>query len=287
MIESEYMVGAWTVNPRATSRTSLMEPGQRVLMWVTGGSEEFGRGMWGAGTLTAPVATDDFDYSPGWVVTREREQEMFVEFEMDMFQAPVGTDRLLEDDLLAGIEPLRAPQVTPGFLTLPELERLNELMEVSYYQLPVDPLPANWRRIDRREYPLFEHRRKTELIAMSVATEHYEELGYEALDVSRDRVGWDITFVSKVDGRKNVEVKGLSRSQPVVSLTRNELRKAKSNPHWELVVITDAHSDERRTARFYSREAVHAARSEKRFRHGSKALMLDFSAVEPDLELRV
>lgn len=206
MIESEYMVGAWTVNPRATSRTALMEQGQRVLMWVTGGSEEFGRGMWGAGTLTAPVVTDDFDYSPGWVVTREREQEMFVEFEMDMFQAPVAAKQLREDDMLAGIEPLRAPQVTPGFLTLPELERLNELMEVSYYQLPVDPLPANWRRIEKREYPLFEHRRKTELIAMAVATEHYERLGYEALDVSRERVGWDITFVSEVHGTKNVEV---------------------------------------------------------------------------------
>src|SRR5699024_9061308 len=57
MIESEYTEGAWTVNPRAASRTSLMEPGQRVLMWLSNGSEEFGRGVWGAGTLTAPVAT--------------------------------------------------------------------------------------------------------------------------------------------------------------------------------------------------------------------------------------
>lgn len=287
MIESEYTEGAWTVNPRAASRTSLMEPGQRVLMWLSNGSEEFGRGVWGAGTLTAPVATQTFDYSQGWMVDREREQEMFVEFEMDMFQEPVGAHQLLEDGMLAEIEPLRAPQVTPAFLTLAELERLNELMEVSYDELPADPLPENWRRIEKREYPLFEHRRKTELIAMSVVTEHYEGLGYKALDVSRDRVGWDISFVSELDGTKNVEVKGLSRSRPVVSLTRNELRKAKSNPHWELVVITDAHDDERRTARFYSREAVHAARSEKRFRHQSKALMLDFSTAEPDIEMRV
>lgn len=287
MIESEYTETAWTVNQRAASRTSLMEPGQRVLLWVTSGSDEFSRGVWGAGTLTAPVATNTFNYSEGWVVDREREQEMFVELEMDLFRDPVEADQLLEDDLLAGIEPLRAPQVTPGFLTLAELERLNELMEVSYKELPPDPLPENWRRLEKRERPLFEHRRKTELIAMSVVTEHYEGLGYSALDVSRDRVGWDITFVSEVDGTKNVEVKGLSRSRPVVSLTRNELRKARSNPHWQLIVITDAHDDERRTARFYSREAVRAARSEKRFRRHSKALMLDFSTAEPDIEIRV
>ena len=64
---------------------------------------------------------------------------------------------------------------------------------------------------------------------MSVDTQNSEALGYKALAVSRDRVGWNISFVSELDGTKNIiEVKGLSRSQAVVSLTRNEIRKAKN-----------------------------------------------------------
>ncbi|WP_236865308.1 DUF4011 domain-containing protein [Brevibacterium daeguense] len=287
LVETDYSEGGWTVNPRATSRTALMEPGQRVLMWMTNGSDEFPRGFWGAGSLTSSVFADAADYSQGWLVERDREQEMFIEFEMDMFREPVRAEQLVADELLAGIEPLQAPQVTPAFLTLAELEHLNQLMEVSYEKLLVDPLPQNWRKIEKHEAPHFEHRRRTEMIAMDIVTQHYESLGYEARDVSRDRVGWDISFVTESGARKNVEVKGLSRSQPVVSLTRNELRKAGSNPHWELAIITDAHSDVRRTARFFSREAVRAARSEKRFRHQSKALVLDFSSVEPDLEIRL
>ena len=72
---------------------------------------------------------------------------------------------------------------------------------------------------------------------MRKVVEHFEGWGH--MDVSFQKVGWDLTFVRGADER-HVEVKGVSRRRPSVLLTRNEVDKAASDPLWSLAVVAQA-----------------------------------------------
>src|SRR5689334_23265624 len=47
-------VGDWCVRP--SYRVALMEPGDRVLMWLSGRHPDYPRGLWASGRLTTPAA---------------------------------------------------------------------------------------------------------------------------------------------------------------------------------------------------------------------------------------
>jgi hypothetical protein len=75
------------------------------------------------------------------------------------------------------------------------------------------------------------------------ATDHvtaaYEADGWTIEDVSRCKVGWDVTCRRGGDER-HVEIKGCSGSKPAVLLTVNELKTAERDPHWVLAVVVRA-----------------------------------------------
>ncbi len=72
--------------------------------------------------------------------------------------------------------------------------------------------------------------RLVEQAAMKHVTAAYEAGGWTVEDVSRRKVGWDVTCRRGGDER-HVEIKGCSGSRPAVMLTVNELETARRDPH--------------------------------------------------------
>ena len=79
--------------------------------------------------------------------------------------------------------------------------------------------------------------RLVEVAAMEAAIAHFE--GWEHVDVSSKRCGWDITFARGRD-EIHAEVKGISGPRPTVLLTVNEWNTAMEDEVWCLVVVTRA-----------------------------------------------
>jgi hypothetical protein len=99
--------------------------------------------------------------------------------------------------------------------------------------------------------------RKVELAAEAVVQRHYEAAGWKVTRVAHLTCGWDLT--AACDSQElHVEVKGVSSSMPSVLLTRNELRRAETDPAWLLAVVTNALSDPPTLTKF-DREIVAAA----------------------------
>ncbi|MBI4569651.1 MAG: DUF3883 domain-containing protein [Planctomycetes bacterium] len=73
-----------------------------------------------------------------------------------------------------------------------------------------------------------EHRRKVERAAERVATKHFEGDGYEVLNVSAQKVGWDLT-AKRGDTTLQLEVKGSSADSVSFDLTPNEYEKLLSH----------------------------------------------------------
>ena len=76
--------------------------------------------------------------------------------------------------------------------------------------------------------------------AMERAKEHFENLGYKVIDVSKEDKGWDFE-VSKDGEELYVEVKGLSGENVNIELTPNEYEKMQNNKDkYRIFVLTNA-----------------------------------------------
>lgn len=83
-------------------------------------------------------------------------------------------------------------------------------------------------------------RQQVEKIAIEVASDHFTSLGYQVDSVEADNAGWDLNATL---GRYKlrVEVKGLSGSNLVVELTRNEYQAMqKFRDIYRVAVVTNA-----------------------------------------------
>ncbi len=100
--------------------------------------------------------------------------------------------------------------------------------------------------------------RQVELAAEKVVRKHYEADGWEVTRVAHLNCGWDLTAAR--DGQEaHLEVKGVSSSMPSVLLTRNELRRAETDPEWVLAVVTNARSASPALAHFDRQTVASAA----------------------------
>jgi DNA-binding transcriptional ArsR family regulator len=100
---------------------------------------------------------------------------------------------------------------------------------------------------------------EVERAAMLLVAEDYAARGgWIVTDVSMQKVGWDLTVTSD-DGLEHLEVKGVSGSKPTVLLTKNEYASATSDPHWRLLVVTQALTAPRMTP-FEAQEVVASCR---------------------------
>jgi hypothetical protein len=131
---TEQTLGAWVIkcNPRLTAlepmvaagrakptwciadnyRSRLIEPGQRVLFWVSAHPR---RGVWGAGRVVGkPYAEDD---------------GLHVPTEIALFDDPVTAAELAAVAELRTMEVFRSPQqANPSWVSRTELEALDELL---------------------------------------------------------------------------------------------------------------------------------------------------------------
>jgi len=70
---------------------------------------------------------------------------------------------------------------------------------------------------------------------MSLAQQYLESQGWDVDDISHEREGFDL--LARTGGETlHVEVKGLSTASAPISLTVNELRRARKDPQWALIV---------------------------------------------------
>jgi hypothetical protein len=71
-------------------------------------------------------------------------------------------------------------------------------------------------------------RARVERIAMEAVRKSEEAMGHQVVDVSAEKCGWDMTaIVPSVDGKllqaRHIEVKGRSKGQSTITVTRNEI----------------------------------------------------------------
>jgi hypothetical protein len=84
-----------------------------------------------------------------------------------------------------------------------------------------------------------EQNRAVEDAAMAAVASFYD--GWDCVDVSRDKVGWDLEFTHPSSGETfKAEVKGVAGTAPRVLLTANEIAAANRHPEWRLAVVTNA-----------------------------------------------
>lgn len=106
---------------RRSYRTSLMEPGQPVLLWVSGRDPRTPAGVHAAGLVTGaprPAAGGD-------------ERRLEVGLSLEPVDPPVLRADLLADPVLSRIEVIRMPAGSnPSYLSREELARLRQLRTI-------------------------------------------------------------------------------------------------------------------------------------------------------------
>ncbi|OLT46103.1 hypothetical protein BJF87_23275 [Gordonia sp. CNJ-863] len=224
-------------------RSEMIGDGQRALLWVSGSETgKTPRGIWGLGWTVGPrfpVIDTDGDY---WATPDSRAAvDWFVPTDIVLLDEPLSAaDVLAHHPDLGDMEVFRSPQMAnPSWISNRELRLLEGL-------LPEWPDPdsgvGGTVTIGPRGagYGDTATNKLVEEAAIDAVTAHYRSLGYRVDDVGSQKIGWDLTCSSRLNGLRRVEVKGVAGREPSILLTRNELRSAREDKYWELAIVTSA-----------------------------------------------
>lgn len=245
-------------------RSQMMEPGDKVILWVSGNGRRMTRGIWGVGWVTSHVRdTVHNNVEPGEETFWHSEADRLavtndVSVDIPLFED--GDEISSEALLAAGITDLevqmQAQMANPSWVTKEQLAAIEALLEEPWpeYNEADEEIVVSLRGAGFGD-PV--QNLAVEEAAMGAVIEHYD--GWRHDDVSLDKCGWDITFTHKKTGEvARVEVKGLSGDRRVVLLTANEIRAAEVEDHWYLAVVTRALSGPNVTE-YTAEEALQAA----------------------------
>jgi len=233
----------WSVVDNYRSR--MMKPGDRVLFWVSGNGRRMARGIWGTGYVAGYVQdvlpdVDDAGEVSYWFNEAARVAVTnSIDVDIPLFDSAV-TDTDLRATGVDYLEVQRQPQGSnPSWISIDELADLEALLP------PWPDQPDAEEKIivtDGRGAGFGDAAANAivEAAAMATVTEYYEAGDWKVVDVSHQRMGWDLTCTSATGETARVEVKGLRGDRPVVLLTANEIRSAKSDDGWILAVVTRA-----------------------------------------------
>jgi hypothetical protein len=106
-------IGGWCVADNYRSR--LMQPGDAVLLWVSGRDQHFVRGIWGSGHVTAPAGWADLGLRIG--------------LELVLRHEPMATDAELRAAGVDDLEVQRMPQGSnPSWVSFDQLDRIAALL---------------------------------------------------------------------------------------------------------------------------------------------------------------
>lgn len=242
-------IGDWSVVKNY--RSEMMKPGDRVVLWVSGNGRHMARGIWGIGYVTGLVQDEIPEASAaeevGYWLSEEARLAVTNSIDVDipLLGTPV-TDAELKAAGVDDLEVQRQPQGSnPSWISTEQLTRL-------------DPLLPDWPEASDDEEEVTVSGRGAgfgdpatnkvvDAAAMAAVCDFYERGGWQVEDVSRDRLGWDLTCTSPGGEIARVEVKGLRGDRPIVLLTANEIRSAANDEGWSLAVVTRALSDPRVT----------------------------------------
>lgn len=235
-------IESWSV--RDNRRSAMMRYGQRVLLWVTNGSE-LQRGFWGSGWITGEMYAvvdgpegSDVDY---WIDREARNKvQLLAPMELHLWDESVPKTKLVTVPGLQDIEPIHAPQMSnPNWMSIEQLDALEPLLppwpEIAAPAAEVVTIESSGAGYgDPRTRTVVETR------AIQATAEHYRHQGYSVASVEHEKCGWDLTCVAPDGSTARVEVKGVSGPKPSILLTQNEHRSATADVGWVLAIVTYA-----------------------------------------------
>lgn len=114
-------------------RSALMDPGDRVVLWVSGNGRLLARGIWGLGHVTAKMrdepAAPTPDASSHWLDERTRRSVRHAVFvDIPLLDSPV-TDAELKSTAIDDLEVQRVPMGSnPSWISRAQLSRLAPLL---------------------------------------------------------------------------------------------------------------------------------------------------------------
>ncbi|GAA1689913.1 hypothetical protein GCM10009745_38970 [Kribbella yunnanensis] len=236
----------WSLTPGY--RSEMMTPGHKVVFWVSGNSKLMTKGIWGIGHVDGYVQDAisegfqlaDVNY---WKDEQARlAVKLSVPVDIPLFDTAIGADELRAAGI-SDLEVQRQPQgPNPSWVSKEQLSKLDALLptwpgtSTRAEVVSVSDIGAGFGAPSENAI--------VEAAAEAAVREFYR--GWRCTDVSRQNVGWDLTF-SHRESREivKVEVKGVTGRRPIVLLTANEFRAAQTEPGWMLAVVTRALSDPR------------------------------------------
>lgn len=238
-------IGSWSVADNY--RTHMMEPGDRVVLWMTGSEGADPQpGIWAVGHVTgAPewaVGNADFDEDANfWIdVDKGVQAQLFAPISLEFLEPPAPRSSVRAHTALQSMEVFTQAQMSnPVFISVEEMQAIEHL--VSSWPTYGGPVPtelvvgASGAAFGDSLTNLV-----VEMAAMGEVSAWYEARQWSVEDVSADKVGWDLTCRSLAGEVHKVEVKGVSGKLEKCLLTRNELKTAKADPAWRLGIVTQA-----------------------------------------------
>jgi EVE domain len=128
LLRGEMPVERWSVQPNY--RSELAEPGDRVFLWLTGGSSAVEPGLWGAGAVTGRLEELGPTDEGHWRDEEKRRRSVhFLPMRIDLWGHPLSPAALRAAGL-GDLEVLRQPQMgNPLHVTRPQLEALDRLTD--------------------------------------------------------------------------------------------------------------------------------------------------------------
>lgn len=242
----------WNVN-HPSYRLELMQAGDPVVLWVTGGG-----GISGVGHVTGPVDADEAVPDPQdgqayWIADRStsggKHRTLYVPVHLPFLPAPLTAAALGKIDGLDDLEVIRAAQTrNPSYLTTSEWALLQAHLPVL---ADADP---TLERDDAVE--------KGAIAAVRAELKNDPTGTWTVHSVEDENCGWDLTAHRTIQRTKVfrfIEVKGRGPWALTIMLTRNELQKARDKPGWELAVVPEALGDRPHVLWFDQETAVELA----------------------------
>ncbi len=151
ILQSGRGISAWCVADNY--RSALMDAGQPVVLWVSGGrGGEFARGIWGIGRVRAPAMlqmTPVLQMTPGSQMTavsqmtpgsqmtppgsepavRSRHAKLVAQLDIPVRKSPIAVCEIAAVPALSGIEVIRQPYMSnPSWLSKDEFAALDVLL---------------------------------------------------------------------------------------------------------------------------------------------------------------
>ena len=260
-------IGGWSVADNY--RSESMEAGDDIVFWVSGTSrKELRPGVWGIGKLTSERYWEeaDEDLAGSYWEDEKKGAEPGYTIETDIrliadenYRRKVSRESLMGLKAFNSMEVLKQPQGSnPSFLTKAEFRALEKLLNRGSNP-PAKKETVITVRKGGAGFGSPENNALVEARAMKVVTSHLKKQKFKVLDVSSQKIGWDITATRAAPKEtRHIEVKGVSGGTPKILLTNNEMKKAESNSNGELAVVTNALSDKPKFQSF-SAESVTSA----------------------------